>query len=131
MDECVHGMDATWCATCSKADDTVNVRAATSSFQGGELKQDVLNDITDMLGLRRYVLPPGGGSSLPSEVFEAAAGRVDLPARSMPEICEAIVLKAGHTYSTSFDSRGSISGGGSTVTLQGMQAMRKALGVLL
>lgn len=131
MEECVHGMDPAWCATCSKTDDTVSAGASTGSFHGGELKQDVLNDITDLLGLRRYVLPPGGGSSLPSEVFDAAARRVGVPLGSMPEICEAIVRKAGHTYSTSFDSRGTLSGGGSTVTLAGIQAMRKALRVLL
>lgn len=131
MEECVHGMDPAWCATCSKTDDTVSGRASTASFHGGELKQDVLNDITDLLGLRRYVLPPGGGSSLPAEVFDVAARRVGVAVGSMPEICEAIVLKAGYTYSTSYDSRGTLSGGGSTVTLPGIQAMRKALLALL
>lgn len=131
MEECLHGMDRAWCAICSQTDDTVSSHASTGSFHGGELKQDVLNDITDLLGLRRYVLTPGGGSSLPSEVFNAAARRVGLPPGSMPEICESIVRMAGHNYSTSFDSRGTLSGGGSTVTLPGIQAMRKALRALL
>lgn len=131
MDECVHGMDPAWCATCSRTDDIASSRVGTASFHGGERKQDVLNDITDLLGVRRYVLPEGGGSSLPSEVFDTAARRARVPLGSMPEICESIVRKAGQLYSSSYDSRATISGGGSTVTLEGIQAMRTALRALL
>jgi len=131
MDECVHGIDPAWCATGSKTDDTPSNRVGADSFHGGERKQDVLNDVTDMLGLPRFVLREGGGSSLPSEVFDAAARRTGVSNGSMPEVCEFIVRKAGHPYSPSFDSRATVSGGGSTVTLQGIQAMRKALGALL
>lgn len=131
MEECVHGMEPAWCATCAKSDDTAATSTSTSSFHGGELKQDVLNDVTDMLDLPRIVLPKGGGSSLPSEVFDVAAKRVGVASGSMPRVCEAIVRKAGHDYLTAYDSRGTLSGGGSTVTLPGLQALRKALGELL
>jgi hypothetical protein len=131
LEECMHGMEPAWCATCSKSDDTLAASASTASFHGGEQKQDVLNDVTDMLGLPRYVLRKGGGSSLPSEVFDAAARRVGVAVGSMPDICEAIVRTAGYEYSTAYDSRGTLSGGGSTVTLAGLQALRKSLRELL
>jgi hypothetical protein len=131
VDECVHGMDPTWCATCSETDDALSDRVSATSFHGGERKQDVLNDITDLLGLPRYILPPGGGSSLPSAVFDAAAHQAGVPTGSMPEVCESVVRKAGHAYSPSYDSRATNSGGGSTVTLEGIQALRKALLTLM
>ncbi|GAA1970767.1 hypothetical protein GCM10009776_37240 [Microbacterium deminutum] len=129
MDECIHLMDPALCSICTTASDAGSNRVGSYGFHGGETKQDVLDDVTRMLGLRRQVVSVG--SSLPSDVFVAAARRVGVPVGSMPEICEQIVRKAGHHYSASYDSRGSISGGGSTVTLEGIQAMRSALRALL
>lgn len=95
-----------------------------------ETKQQVLDDLTAILGIRPMSL--GVGSSVPSEMFREAAVIVGVPVGTMPEICEAIVLKAGHHYDTEyFDSRTTPSGGGSTVTLDGLKAMRNALKVLL
>lgn len=90
-----------------------------------ETKQDILNDITDFLGLRRYTVSVG--SSLPSEVFEAAARYAKVGFGSMPEINESIIRKAGMVYEATYDSRNSPSGGGSTVTLDGIRALRQAL----
>lgn len=130
MDECPHGMDSAWCATCSKTDDTVRSRTGSYGFHGGETKQDVLDDVTRLLRMSSRTVSVG--SSLPSDVFQTAAKRVGVSAAgSMPEILERIVKKAGQSYSTSFDSRGTISGGGSTVTLEGIQALRGALRSLL
>lgn len=94
-----------------------------------EIKQDVLDDVTDLLGMPRYQV--GVGSSLPSEVFDAAALRVGVAASSMPDINEAIIVRAGLPYYHAYDSRASVSGGGSTVTLEGLQALREALRILL
>ncbi|MBH0110833.1 hypothetical protein I6E81_11700 [Salinibacterium sp. NG22] len=130
MDECHHGMDPAWCATCSNTDDTSASRSDSHGFHGGETKQDVLNDVTRMLGMRSRQVSVG--SSLPSDVFAAAALRVGVAATgSMPEVLERIVAKAGHEYHSNFDSRGSLSGGGSTVTLEGIQALRSTLRTLL
>lgn len=130
MDECRHGIDPAWCATCSNTDDTTTNRTGSYGFQGGETKQDVLDDITRMLGIPSREVSVG--SSLPSDVFAAAATRVGVTTTgSMPEVLERVVAKAGHTYNSSFDSRGTISGGGSTVTLEGIQALRSALRALL
>lgn len=129
MTDCLHGFDTDWCALCAGTDAGVNGSSGPLSKQG-ELKQEVLNDITELLGMDRIV-PLGVGSSIPSEVFEIAAQRVGVPSGSMPEICEAIVLKSGQIYSPDFDSRKTFSGGGSTVTLLGLQAMRGSLRQLL
>lgn len=130
MSECVHGMVAEWCGVCTKASESAtSSRLGSYGYQGGETKQDVLLEVCQLLGI-----PPRGvaaGSSLPSDVFAEAARQAGVPAGSMPDICEAIVLKAGHAYSPSFDSRASGSGGGSTVTLDGIRAMRKALQIIL
>ncbi len=96
---------------------------------GGETKQDVLNDICDILEMRRMTVSLG--SSLPSTVFAEAARQAGVASGSMPEVCERIVHRAGHRWSPAYDSRGSMSGGGSTVTLEGIQAMREALRPLL
>lgn len=96
---------------------------------GGEVKQDVLEDLCDLLGMP--VLATYVGSSIPKEVFREAARRVGVPIGSMPEITQAIIEKAGMRYSPDYDSRATLSGGGSTVTLEGMQALRTALRTLL
>jgi len=129
MDECVHGMEAAWCGICNKAPGADSARLGIYGYQGGETKQDVLDDVCRLLGIPKQAVSVG--SSLPSDVFAEAARQAGVEPGSMPEVCEAIVLKAGHSYSPQFDSRTSSSGGGSTVTLEGIQAMRRALQRLL
>jgi len=130
MAECMHGMEIEWCGVCTNAVGAVGAtRLGSYGYQGGETKQDVLDDVCRLLGVPKQAVSIG--SSLPSTVFAAAALQVGVPPGSVPEVCEAIVLKAGHRYSSAFDSRSSSSGGGSTVTLEGIQALRSALRVLL
>lgn len=94
-----------------------------------EKKQDVLNEITDLLQIPRRKV--SRGSSLPSDVFQVAADRVGATGGSMPSRTESIITKAGLPYHPHFDSRDTASGGGSTVTLEGAQALREALKILL
>lgn len=91
-------------------------------------KQDLLNDLCEALGLPRE--PIGVGSSPPSRVFEAAARAAGVRVGSMPEIGEAIAARAGLDWGPDCDSRGSVSGGGSTVTREGLAAMVKAVRLL-
>jgi hypothetical protein len=128
-DECIHGMDPTWCATCNGADArAARGHGAGYGFYGGETKQDLLYELCDLLGLPRQ--PIGVGSSLPSDVFEAAADRAGVRRGSMPEIGRAIARKAGKRWGSDCDSTGSISGGGSTVTAVGLRVMIDSFGVL-
>ncbi|TCJ21667.1 hypothetical protein [Nocardioides jejuensis] len=129
MDECVHGMNPEWCGTCLKIDDSGTGQSGSYGWHGGETKQDVLNDLCDILGIKR--LATSNGSSLPTEVFQEAASQVGVAGGAMPEVTERIIRKAGMPYSADYDSRATKSGGGSTVTLDGMQALRKALRALL
>jgi len=129
MDECVHGMNPAWCGICRGDDEPANVRRGASGLHGGRIKQDVLDEVCDLLGRPRAMVSTG--SSLPSDVFADAARAVGVGLGSMPEVAEAIVLKAGRRWSPSFDSRATISGGGSTVTMEGLEAMRDALRILL
>lgn len=94
-----------------------------------ENKQEVFDRITDLLGMPRQSI--GVGSSLPSEVFKEVARQAGVPYTSMPVVCEEVVEKAGHQHSQDHDSRNTPSGGGSTVTLKGLQALELALVDLL
>ena len=130
-EECLHGMDMSWCSTCNNVDDSF-LRGSYSygwSETDIETKQDVFDEITGLLGIEPRTLSVG--SSLPSEVFDEAARQIGVLAGSMPVICETIVLKAGLTYSPLYDSRLTDSGGGSTVTLDGVRALKRALEILL
>lgn len=129
MDECIHGMDPEWCATCNGADTAATSgRSINTGFYGGETKQDLLNELCDALGLPRE--PIGAGSSLPSLVFEAAARRAGVAIGSMPEVGQAIAEKAGKRWTAQCDSTGSPSGGGSTVTAVGLRVVIDSLGRL-
>jgi hypothetical protein len=128
-EECLHGMEMVWCSTCNKIDDSFLSRSYSYGWNDIETKQDIFDEITDLLGVARQQLSVG--SSLPSDVFEEAARQVGVPSGSMPVICEYIVRKAGMNYLPFYDSRLTESGGGSTVTIDGVRAMKKALELLL
>lgn len=123
-EECVHGMPPSWCATCSKTDSVVN-SSRSSGLHPGESKQELLDALCLRLGLPTH--PIGVGSSLPSEVFEVLAETAGVPKGSMPEIGEAVATKAGLPWTADCDSRGTLSGGGSTVTREGLVVINRAL----
>lgn len=75
--------------------------------------------------------PVGVGSSLPLHVFDEAARQPGVPGGSMPEIGQRIAAKAGLTWGPDCDSRGSVSGGGSTVTREELRVLVDALSKLL
>lgn len=122
-------MNPEWCAVCQKTDHGVAHASGNYGYFGGQSKQDLLNQLTDQLGLPRETV--GVGSSLPSSVFDAAAQRFGISYGSMPEIGEALAAKAGRSWNSDCDSRGSISGGGSTVTAQGLEVMNRSIATLI
>lgn len=71
----------------------------------------------------------GTGSSVYKVLFDGVCRRFDLNASgTMPAQAERIVRAANMPYVRSaFDSRDSASGGGSTVTLEGLQQIRAAV----
>ena len=129
-DECIHGMSASWCGICTGADGGASDRRGEYGFHGGgDSKQDLLDGVCRVLGIPTE--PVGVGSSLPSHVFDEAARQAGVPGGSMPEIGERIAAKAELTWGPECDSRGSISGGGSTVTREGLRVLLDALRKIL
>lgn len=128
-DECRHGMNPDWCSSCRGDDDSAFGGVRGAGFHGGEVKQDQLDRLCRQVGIP--TVPVGVGSSLPSHVFETAARKCGVPLGSMPEIGEALARKAGLAWSTDCDSRGTVSGGGSTVTREGLDVINRAVAGLL
>lgn len=127
-DDCIHDMPRGWCATCNKLEQSPS-RSGEYGFFGGTTKQDLLDDICDQLRIPHE--PLGVGSSIPSQVFAVAGQRTGVGRGSMPEIGQALAEKAGVKWGPDCDSRGSTSGGGSTVTREGLDAVLQALRILL
>jgi hypothetical protein len=128
MAECVHGMDQAWCGYCTTAATESGTSQPTPVPAGGVTKQEMLDRICDQLSISRRAV--GVGSSIPAELFDELRTRFALPSGPMPEVAAACVLKAGLDWSPDFDSRSTLSGGGSTVTLAGLIALSKAVATL-
>lgn len=73
------------------------------------------------------------GSSVPKELFDGICSRLGLDASgTMPQQAQRIVTAANIPYRADFfDSRGTPSLGGSTVTLEGLVQIRTAVQILL
>jgi hypothetical protein len=128
-EDCIHGMNPDWCAVCQKTEHSDVSGPGSYNYFGGQSKQDLLDQLTDQLGLPRESV--GVGSSLPSSVFDVAATRFGISNGSMPEIAEALADKAGRSWNSGCDSRGSLSGGGSTVTAQGLEVLNSSIATLI
>ena len=76
-EDCVHGMNPDWCAVCQKTDHGDIGAPGNYGYYSGQAKQDLLNQVTDQLGLARETV--GIGSSLSSAVFDTAAKRFGVP----------------------------------------------------
>lgn len=97
-----------------------------------ETKQDVVNDITDRLGAAK-VLNSTGSTEL-KRVFELVVDRFELPISkelSKPALAEKIAAHAGVSWDDECDSRRSQSGGGGTVTIDGLRRVRDAVNQFL
>jgi hypothetical protein len=132
-DYCIHEFVREQCGICTPRPGAIDMhqRSGGASFgrDGGQLKQDSVDNLCRALGLPGMTL--GVGSSIPSELFEALAERFGVTMGSMPEIGEALVGLAGGRWDDSCDSRGSVSGGGSTVTAVGLERINAAVHELI
>ncbi|GAA4714023.1 hypothetical protein GCM10025782_07880 [Pedococcus ginsenosidimutans] len=122
-------MNPEWCSACRGDDESAFAGVRGSALHGGQVKQDQLDHLCRQLGIP--FVPVGRGSSLPSHVFDEAARRLGVGRGSMPEIGERLATKAGLVWTSDCDSRGSISGGGSTVTREGLDVINRAVAKLL
>jgi hypothetical protein len=97
-----------------------------------ESKQDVLNDIADFMGSPRHLV--SRGSTERKQALLDIVNTFDLPIGpnlTKPELAQAIVEDAGLSWESRFDSRATVSGGGSTVTTSGLKRLRDAVRVLV
>lgn len=94
-------------------------------------KETEISEIARLVGIPDPGL--GVGSSVPKALFDGVLARLGLAmGGSMPAQAERIVTAAGLPYdSQQFDSRSTPSGGGSTVTIDGLRQVRAAVEILL
>ena len=93
------------------------------AFIPAESKQEALDRLCDALGLERHPGITAKGSSIPEVVFMRALEVTGVPcpeAGGMPAKARAVVEAAGLPWGSDCDSTQSESGGGSTVTLTGL-----------
>lgn len=96
------------------------------------IKQDYLDQLTDLLDQPCFAIPRRNGSSLPAYAFQAAARLARVPYRNMPEAAEKVILTAGLQYDhRTYDLRQTQSGGGGTVSRAGIAALVAAVEILL
>lgn len=94
-------------------------------------KEDEISEIARLVGISDPGI--GVGSSISKDLFDGVCNRFGIDSTGqMPEQAQRIVTKANLPYRADFfDSRGTPSGGGSTVTLEGLRQIKKAVQVLL
>ena len=95
-----------------------------------ETKDDLLAEICDLLGLKPFRTTVG--SSIPRRFFSELLDYFNLPDDGDAVTAfKTLVLLSGISLEPSFTSETSPSGGGGTVTLKGLQALRAAISLLL
>ncbi len=90
-----------------------------------ETKQDVIDQIASLLGTPRRLVSTG--SSEPKQIFVDIIDKLELgldSSASKPELGQRIAHALGEQWDERCDSRATESGGGSTVTLIGLQRLR-------
>jgi hypothetical protein len=94
-------------------------------------KESEISDIARLVGIPDP--GRGAGSSVYKALFDGVCRAVGVDAsETMPQQAKRIVTKANLPYLANlFDSRGTSSGGGSTVTLEGLRAVKAAVRALL
>jgi len=98
---------------------------------GKRTKQSVIDEVCLMLGIGPFSV--SAGSTEPSAFFHAVAMRLGVvsdAASTKSEISREIVTAAGLKWDASCDSSSSNSGGGGTVTLEGLMRLEEGVKLL-
>lgn len=97
-----------------------------------ETKQDVLDEIAALVRRRRWEVSNGSTELKDALLDIADALGVHVEQRmTKPQIGEAIAAAGGEMWDETCDSTDSPSGGGSTVTLEGLRRIRAAAQTIL
>ena len=121
-------MTPAWCSSCRGDDDR-----ALSPAGGRNVYGDGMQAQLDRL-CRQLEIPPakvGALSSLPPEVFAAAAKACDVPAGTIPETSAAIAAKSGTRWTIACDNRPTPKGRATEVTREGLIVLNRAVAVVL
>ncbi|MFC7485489.1 hypothetical protein ACOCJ7_03100 [Knoellia sp. CPCC 206453] len=127
-EDCRHGLNPEWCASCRGDDDRALSPAAGRNVFGNGM-QAQLDRLCRQLSIP--VAKVGADGSLPVEVFAAAAKACKVKAGSMPETSALIASKSGLKWTPACDNRATTTGGATTVTREGLVVLNKAVTVVL
>jgi hypothetical protein len=95
-----------------------------------ETKNDLMAEICNLLGMPEY--KTSVGSSIPRRFFSELLDYFGLPDEGdSVQAAKALVSAGNLEWKSEFDSSDSPSGGGGTVTLTGLKAVRQAVSILL
>lgn len=122
-------MNPAWCSTCLGNDDRAYPGVQGSVSGGGVSEQEQWDRLCRQLGVPTQ--PVGKGSTLPPEVFEAAAQRCGVKTGSRPAIGKALAREAGLVWGAACHSRATVSSGGPTVTREGLDVINRAVTQIL
>lgn len=122
-------MNPEWCAACRGDDDRSVSPPAQNRNVFGDGKQAQLDRLCHQLAIP--TVTARAGSSLPPEVFEAAAQACGVAPGTHPETSASIATKAGLKWTPSCAVKGTATNGGGTVTREGLVVLNKAVAVLL
>ena len=95
-----------------------------------ETKDDLMAEICDLLAIESYKTTIG--SSVPRRFFSDLLDYFDLPDDGdAVTACKTLISNAKQKWEKEFSSEASPSGGGGTVTLSGLKALRNSISILL
>ena len=95
-----------------------------------ETKDDLMAEICDLLAIETYKTTIG--SSVPRRFFSDLLDYFDLPDDGdAVTACKTLISNANLNWEKEFSSEASPSGGGGTVTLSGLKALRNSITILL
>ena len=95
-----------------------------------ETKDDLMAEICDLLAIESYKTTIG--SSVPRRFFSDLLDYFDLPDDGdAVTACKTLISNANLNWEKEFSSEASPSGGGGTVTLSGLKALRNSITILL
>ena len=106
----------------------MNMGAFVSGSTQGETMQSIIDEVCGLLNIGPFLV--GKGSTEPAAFFVEVARSLNISTRetsSKPVIAQSIVESVGLAWGIECDSRGTASGGGSTVTIEGLRAVRNAV----
>jgi hypothetical protein len=125
--ECIHGLSTDTCGLCSPpAPASGNLGSTRRASAQARSKQELMNEISDTLGISR--VRASTGSTDPRVFWDAVANAVGVERQTTKTATARLVAEsAGLAWPPGADSSDTGSGGGGTVTAQGLAIVLTAV----